>query len=255
VSREALAVLRRSCRILVHYTTDDPFGPRSRVAWATFRDAVPLYDLLVVSRTFNVNEAYAAGAANVIRVRMSYDEVAHTPPPMSPYEREMWHSRVLFCGSWMPERGPFLASLMDRGVPLTIRGDRWAKAPEHARLRPYIAGGPALGQDYAKAICGADVCLGLLSRANRDDHTQRSVEVPPLGTVLCAERTPEHQRMYREGVEAVFWSDAEECAEHCGELLEDPERRERIARAGQRKAQKADWSNERTLARILELLR
>lgn len=252
LNSQALADLRRACRLLIHYTTDDPFRPDWEARWATFRRSVPAYDLLVVSRPFNVAEAYAAGAANVLRVRMSYDEVAHSPPAMSPEDQDAWHSRVLFCGTWMPERGPLLASLIRRGVPLTIRGDRWKRAPEYSELRDHIAGGPVYARDYAKAICGAEVCLGLLSRANRDDHTHRSVEVPALGTVLCAERTPEHQTMYKENVEAVFWSDAEECAERSAQLLADPEERDRIARAGQLRARGADWSNERTLSRILE---
>ncbi len=183
---------------------------------------------------------------------MSADEVAHSPRPITKEDRDRWGSSVVFVGTWMPERGPFLARLIELGVPLAIFGDRWHKATEWPLLRKHWRG-PALfaDDDYAKAVQCAGVCLGLLSKGNRDLSTQRSFEIPHLGGVLCAERTPEHLNLYREDEEAVFWNGPEECAEKCRRLLGEPEWRELIAKNGRAKSIENRTMNEAIMANAI----
>jgi spore maturation protein CgeB len=76
------------------------------------------------------------------------------------------------------------------------------------------------GDDYAKVIQCAKVNLGSLSNGNRGLHTTRSLDIPALGGLLCAERTTEHREMYVEGKEALFWSSAQECAKVCCNIVE-----------------------------------
>jgi spore maturation protein CgeB len=251
VSRELVAELKSRCGRVVNYNLDDPTGARDGNFWRTFRRALPAYDLCVVVRDESATEFRARGAREVLQVYRGYDEVAHAPIAWSAADAEKWSAPVAFVGTWMPERGGFLAELARAGVPLAIYGNRWEKAPEWKALRPVWRGAGVLGTDYVKAIQGAQVSLGLVSRGNRDLHTQRSAEIPFLGGVLCAERTREHEAMYRDGVEAVFWRDAQECAEKCRWLLANPARRRDIADAGQRRARALGLGNETTLARIL----
>ena len=82
-------------------------------------------------------------------------------------------------------------------------------------------------------------------------HTQRSLEVPYLGGLLCAERTTEHLKLYCEGEEAVFWADADECAAVCLKLLADEPRRQEIARRGQARCIENGTLNEPIMAHIL----
>lgn len=252
VGRPLVSELTRHCGTVVNYHNDDPFGSRDSRKWRLYLDTVPLYDLAVVVRPCNVPEALAAGARDVLRVFMSADEVAHTPRELTLDDRARWASEVAFIGTWMPERGPFLARLVERGVPLSIYGDRWSKAEEWPVLRPHWRGrGIYDDDDYARVVQCADVCLGLLSKGNRDMSTTRSFEIPHLGGVLCAERTPEHLSLYREDVEAVFWNSAEECAEKCGQLIRDSAFRKRIARAGRQRCIENRTLNEPVLRQIL----
>lgn len=244
--------LREVAPAIVNYNNDDPFGTRDRKRFALYREAVPRYDLLAVVREVNVEEAYAGGARNVLRVYMSADEVAHAPIPMTPRDQAQWAGDVVFVGTWMPERGPFFARLIELDVPLRIHGDRWNKAAEWPAIRRAWAGPAIYGADYVKAIQGAKMCLGLLSKGNRDQHTRRSAEVPYIGGVLCAERTPEHLAMYDEDKEAVFWSTPEECAEKCRWLLREPALRQRIARAGRARCIRNGLLNEQVNSQILK---
>jgi len=244
--------LRQHARRVVNYNIDDPTGPRDGPRFEAYRQAAPHYDLLVVVREENLPELERLGAQRVMRVFRSADEINHAPRRISALDQLAWASEVLFLGSWFPERGPFLLDLVARGVPLTIRGPNWHKAPEWDRLRAHWAGGAVGGDDYAKALQCARLNLGLLSRDNRDSHTTRSLEIPSLGGLLCAERTAEHQSMYREGAEALFWGDARECAEVCQAALADEGRRARIARAGHERFLRDGHRNERVMQRIVD---
>lgn len=244
--------LRRRGMKIVNYNVDDPFGRRDGRKWALYRQSVRHQDLTVVVRSENIAEARAVGARNVVRVFRSYDPVAHAPLELSDEERRRWAGDVVFVGSWMPERGPFLVRLIELGVPLSIWGDHWQKAPEYATLRPIIRGPAVYGEDYVKAIQCAKVALGLLSKGNRDLHTTRSAEVPFIGgAVLCAERTPEHGRLFEDGVDAMLWTTAEECSERCGLILSDESRRVRMAGHGRNRVIGWRLSNDEVMASVL----
>jgi spore maturation protein CgeB len=251
VTLKLILLLRKHAKKIINYNIDDPLGPRDGRRYNAYLESLTNYDLCVVMRSENVYEAKALGAKNVMRVYMTADEESHSPRLLNKVDDAQWASDILFLGTWMPERGPFLLDLINRGIPLTIRGSNWHKAPEWSQLRKYWKGGPISGDNYAKAIQSAKVNLGLLSKGNRDLHTTRSLEIPALGGLLCAERTSEHQNMYIEGQEALFWSDAEECAAMCQFALQDEARRQVIAKAGHQRVRNNGHYNETILSKIL----
>lgn len=254
LGRALLHRLRGLRSPIINYTIDNPFSSLHYRRFRRYRQALREVDLLAVVREKNVEDARAAGARRVVRVWMSADEVAHRSRRRSLDRHRAFESDVVFVGTWLPERGPFLAALVRQGVPLSIWGDRWQKAREWATLRSHWRG-PALSDDdsYAAAIQSAKVCLGLVSMRNDDLHTTRSMEIPALGGLLCAQRTPEHSALYEETQEAVFWSDADECAAACFALLRDQTRRESIAERGYLRAIQNNNFNEPTMAWLIGL--
>jgi spore maturation protein CgeB len=237
---------------VLNYNVDDPYGTRDANNWMQYRRAVRAYDLVVVVRKENVEEARSLGARKVLMVFRSADEIAHAPIQLSEKERAKWTTDVLFVGTAFPERGPFFAKLVSYGVPLSIYGHHWEKLKEWKTIRPYWKGLSLVEKyTYAAAIVAAKVNLGLLSKGNRDLHTQRSLEIPALGGLFCAERTEEHLALYEEDKEAVFWSSAEECAAKCRALLADEAWRRSVAENGRRRYLKNGWTNEKVAERIL----
>jgi spore maturation protein CgeB len=252
ISPDLVQDLKQHARFVINYNGDDPYGPRDGKKWRQYLHSVPFYDLVAVVRDCNIAEAYKAGARDVMRVYRSSDEVAHAPRKLSPSDLAKWGSEVAFIGTWMPERGPFLARLVERGVPLTIWGNRWSKAKEWPILRQHWRGpGLYMNEDYDMAVQCAKVCIGLLSKGNRDLCTGRSFEIPQLGGVLCAERTSEHLALYAEDVEAVFWNDSDECAEKCKRLLSDEIWRNQVAQKGQLRAIQNGTRNETVMNQII----
>lgn len=246
-------ILKTKADKIINYNTDDPFGGRDKLRHYGYLKAISLYDMIVVVRKVNISEAYKRGAKKVHFEFMAADEVDHKPLELSDEDRSRYSSDVLFIGSWFPERGPFLTELINKGVPLTIAGKNWHKAPQWNILKKHVVAPNGLwGADYVKTIQCARVCLGLLSEQNRDQHTTRSMEIPLLGSLFCGERTPEHESLYEDGVEAIFWDNAEQCAEKCLTLLKDQHLIDKIAENGQRKAAINANLNEAMISRVLE---
>ena len=244
--------LKKRVGKVINYNMDDPYTGRDLRKWRLYLESVSLYDLVIVLRDCNLPEALAAGARDVMRVTMSADEIAHSPRNLNEEERTRLASDVLFVGTWMPERGPFLAKLVELGVPLSIYGNRWSKANEWPVLSSCWRGpGMPNEEQYSKLLQSAKVCIGLLSKGNRDLSTLRSFEIPLLGGVLCAERTTEHLALYRENEEAVFWDTPEECAEKCKQLLANPAWREQLSRNGRKRCLENGSINQPILERIL----
>ncbi len=184
-------------------------------------------------------------------VREAADEVVHRPIELNAEDLRRFSCKVAFIGTWMPERGPFLMRLVERGVPLRIYGRRWNKAPEYTKLRPNIVLGNLEGADYVKAVSGASIAIGLLSKGNEDLHTTRSFEIPAIGTLFCAERTRDHLEMYKDGEEAIFFDSPDECADLCMSLLQQPDRIAKIAEAGRKRVLQNGDFNEKLLTRIV----
>jgi spore maturation protein CgeB len=259
---KSLKILRKlNCPVLL-YNVDDPTGKRDGRRFDSLIKAIPFYDLVAVVRKESEQECKALNAKQVLRVYRSYDEVQHKPFPSVTEIPENFRSEVAFIGTWMryEKRDEFLLELISQGVPVTIWGPRWQNSPFFSQLESHWRGpSPGVrdttlsGRDYVAAIQGAKICIGLLSKGNRDLHTQRSLEVPFCGGLLCAERTSEHKEMYKEGQEAVFWSDAAECARVCKQLLNDATLRENVRTGGMRRVRSLKTGNEDVANEIITM--
>lgn len=250
---DSLEVLKKLSCPVVLYNNDDPTGGRDGRRFDSLIASLKYYDLCAVMREMNVAEFRDRGAKKVIRVFMSYDEEVHKPFSDINEIPANFRSDVAFIGTWMryERRDEFLLTLIQQGINVSIWGDRWEKSPHFETLKSHWRGPALRGRDYVAAMQGAKICLGLLSKGNRDLHTQRTLETPFAGGVFCAERTSEHMQLYKEGVEAVFWSDANECAKVCKQLLADDSLREGIRSAGMRRVRANHVGNEDACKTIL----
>jgi spore maturation protein CgeB len=254
VGKPLATALKKHSHYILNHNLDNPFTGRDGSRWRLFHQALPCYDLLATPRVSTCNSAKAAGAARPIVFPFTADEVVHRPVPLSEADQATFRSDVAFIGTWMPERGPFLQRIVERGVPLRIFGPRWNKAPEYRTLLPLVTCRSLNDSDYVKAVAGAKIAIGLLSIGNEDLHTTRSLEIPAIGSLLCAWRTSDHDEMYVDGEEAVFFSTPDECADACLALLADENKLRSISAAGHARNLRNNWFNERLCANVLGAL-
>lgn len=231
--RSAIQVLKNCGVPIVLFNHDDPTGPRDYRRFYSLRHALPFYDLVTAVRSESVRELSKFCSGKILKIWRTYDEVAHSGEDLIEIPLK-FRSEVCFIGTWIrnEHRDEFLLNLINHGIPIAIWGSRWNLSPNWAKLKGSWRGGALSGEDYVYAIRGSKVCLGLLSKGNRDLHTTRSMEIPYAGGVLCAERTSEHLELYKENVEAVFWGDLSECVKKCNKLIDDENFRESIRNAG-----------------------
>ncbi len=250
VGRAALERLRSLGVPIVNYANDNPFGPESYRRFTQYRQALDLYDLVIVVFSDVVPLVRAAGAKRVIRRHISADEIAHLAYGNTSMQKV--HD-VSFIGTWHPDgRGDLIAGILSEGVPLSLWGNRWDRDPNWEKIKQAWRGPGMYGeQAYARLLGESRICLGLVNHLAGNQHTDRSIEIPAIGSLLCAKRTVEHEEMYNDGVEAVFWQTPQECASLCSSLLNDEPKRATIAAAGRRRAIRNGYFNEHVLAGVL----
>ena len=239
----------------VLYQNDDPGSKRDFRRFDSLKRTMKYYDYAAVVREPNLREFADFGVKNVIRVYMSYDEEVHKPLRHRQIPT-IFRSEIVFVGTWIRGEGrdKFLLDLIRAGLNISIWGSRWEKSPLWEDLKIAYKGGSLSGPDYVAAIQGADIAIGFLSHCNRDLHTRRSLEIPFIGGLLCAERTIEHERMYEEGIEAVFWRDSNECIEICKRLLSNKNLIKDIKYAGMKKVRAGAYGNQDICAKIINFI-
>lgn len=226
----------------VSYNNDDPFGAKAHGKvpchhhwlWHWYHKCLPWFDRNFFYRAINCREAKGHGAKHADLLLPYFLPWQDRPMTLSAADHARFGTEVVFAGHYEGDgRARAIRCLIQAGFTVRIwSGEGWGSAlPDlyYDRMGPVL---PALGEDYAKALCGAKVCLAFLSKLNRDTWTRRCFEIPACGRVLLAERTEDLMRLFKEGEEACFFSTPEELVQKTGWLLANPAIRERIARGG-----------------------
>lgn len=249
--RDCLRYLREYKKKIILYNVDDPTGYRDGNRFNSLLQSIPFYDLCVVRREINEIEYKCYGAIRTLRMWLSFDELVHQN---SEYSRTDLLN-ISFIGTFIPgeNRDQFIYKMICSGLSLEIWGGRWDRSPLYRNMK-FKCHGPAVGSKYTDVIQNSAISLGFLSYSNRDIHTRRSLEIPASGGLLCAERTSEHQLLFEEGREAVYWSSNSECIEVCKYLIKNPDYRETIRKAGMKKVREIGVGNEDVCRQILSLM-
>jgi spore maturation protein CgeB len=214
---------------VVNYATDDPFNDRNADGW--LRAAIPEYDVYACTKRAIITDVRAAGCDRTPFVKFAYNPDLHFPEQAaSRLETDAFESDVAFVGTADPDRLPYLDALLSiGGLRLALYGAYWNRHPERFRR---LAKGEANGRDYRLALSGTKIALGLLRAANRDGHTMRTFEIPACGAFLCAQRTEEHEEIFNDGAQAVFFNDPDDLKTKVVRYLSDDVGRRLISQSG-----------------------
>jgi len=238
--------------MIICYQDDNPFNgcKKHRPRWGKFIDNIPLYDLHLVKRPSDVFSFREAGAKRVEIFTTGYfqnhfqlNKLSESGPPI--------RHDVSFLGTAIDGRGALMARLLrTEGLDVHIYGARWNRTLIYYLKRHHFHG--FLPEKRRLALFnGSRINLGFVSTSNHDEYTGRSFEIPASGGFLLAMRTPTHSSLFCEGVEAEFFSSAEECADKIKFYLKNEEARQRIARSGYERCIRSDY---RLVSRMRECL-
>ena len=239
--------------VRVSYSPDDMLNPDNQTNY--YLKSVPLYDLHVTTKSYNVGELKWLGAKEVLFVGNAYSPEAHRPIQLNESERGFWGGQVGFVGSFEKERAESILYLARKSIRIKVWGNwprSWVQRLSDAGVD--ITGRSLVGDEYAKAISAFDINLNFLRKVNRDLQTTRSIEIPACGGFMLAERTLEHLDLFKEGEEADYFSSDEELAEKIVFYVEHPERRKRIALAGKQLCLTRGYRNQDRLQTVLSFI-
>lgn len=236
---------------MVSSSPDDMMNPANQSR--AYLEGIPLYDLHVTTKSYNVAELRQAGARDVVFVDNAYDPSTHRPLKLSLADRTEFGAEVGFVGDFEKERAEMMLGLASAGLAVTVRGPGWSRL---RGVNPNLTLHDVWldDLDYPKSLNATRINLGFLRKANRDLQTTRSVEIPACRAFLLAERTDEHLGLFTEGVEAEFFDGPEELLAKCRHYLAHDDERRRIAEAGFARCLRGGYDNKGRLRRVLDHL-
>jgi spore maturation protein CgeB len=252
---------------IVTYNNDDPYGGsqggavrwRQVFKWHWYNKSHAVADLSLVYRPVNLGEVRAGGARRAAVMPPYFIPDKDRSVVLRDADVERFGCDVVFVGHYEPDgRERYLKALVDAGLHVRLFGGRyWTPAVLGETAAYFGTVHEAHGDDYAKALCGARMCLCFLSRLNRDTYTRRCFEIPASGSLLLSERTADLQWFFREDEEAVFFSSVDELVMKARWLKAHPDDARRIAAAGMRRVHADGHSvNDRArgfIARVREI--
>ena len=218
---------------LTNYSLDDWFSLNPKAVSSLMRECIPLWDLMVTTKRYNVPELQTAGARRAVFVRCGYDPLVHHPVRPTPKEHRRWQSDLLFVGTFERDRAEQLQYLCERVSPrLRVHGGSWPVKRLQEPLRTCVTGTELVGREKLLAFGCTKIGLAFLRKVNRDTYTDRSFEIPACGAFMLAERSAEHALLYQEDKEIACFASPDELADKVRYYLTHEDERQQIAEAG-----------------------
>jgi spore maturation protein CgeB len=234
---------------IVYYSEDDIYVPNNRPVY--LRQSLSLFDVVFTTKPRNLKELPTLGARKVFCVFQAYDRNVHRPIHVTVEERQIWGAEVSFVGMFERDRAETILFLAQQGIKVRVWGFNW-QSWQHKHPNLLVEGKPVLNENFVKVINSTQINLNFLRKANRDQHTSRSLEIPACQGFMLAERTEEHLQLFEEGKEAEFFNCPDELLEKVKYYLAHEEERKRIAKAGFKRCLEGGYSHHERLKVMLE---
>ncbi len=232
----------------IHYTPDAQLlSQRSR----HFVSCLPIYDVLVTTKEWEIEFYKKAGARNILLTYQGHDDRFY-PRIIPESEFSLYASDVCFVGHTQKHYADRLMSISGLGISLRVWGDAWPNYIKNkAWAKSLIVDKGLWGESYPKALSCAKIGLGLLGKHIPETSTTRTFEIPAMGTFLLAERTQIHQVLFDEGKEAEYFSSDEEMLDKIRYYLVHDSEREKIALAGRIRCERSGYSSSELLRKVI----
>lgn len=201
---------------------DNPFGSRSyeSLFWKRFIEAIPLYDLHLVKRQVDKVNFSKCGAYNTEFFYSGYDEKEF-------YQPTHLTDKIFdfsFVGTNFENRSNFLFSLALKlnSRNFLISGQRWNRSFIKLAMPKHVSSGIIEDNELRDLIQKSHASLGLFSLSNGDEFSGRAFQIAASGGVLVAPRSKMHEFFFKDGKEAFFYNDLQECSNIITKLIKNP---------------------------------
>ena len=222
---ETLEAIRASGVRLLNWGTDDSWKYRE-----FSRFVAPAFDLWATTSRAAWQAARADGHANFVLTQWAADAHALAEPLQALQCRHA----VSFVGSAYGNRPRWVQALRDRGIEVACFGHGWPAGPVAAEAIPHILRESVVSLNFGDSGLRLQ---GLALRHNRQLKA-RVFEVTGAGGCLMTEPADELADCFEPGREVEVFRQPDELAAKLRHLLDHPDARDAMARAGQARARR-----------------
>lgn len=220
---ETLALIREgSSAILVNWATDDSWKYEQHS-----RFIAPAFDLYVTTYQDALTKAVGAGASNFYLSQWAVSGLSL----QEPLPARDCRYQVSFVGTCYGNRRRWIAELAKLGVKVECFGFGWPKGPVSRSAVSDIIRNSVISLNFGDSGIQWKNCLPMKSRQIK----ARLFEIAGMGGCLMTEPAIGLENCFQLGDELVTFNSADELARKLTFYLNQPEERDRIARAGQRR--------------------
>ncbi len=215
---------------------------------------IPHYDLHVTQRDKNILDYNARGARDVIKIQTAYEPTLHFAPPegWSDADRDRDAPSSGPPTTTVPQSSPGFGATAASPSTSQATPERGNAPSNPTSSKPSFRDGELYRDDYRNAIWRSRINLSFLTHSNQDEFVHKSFEIAGCGGFLLAERSEGHLQRFQEDEEAVFFSTFDELVAKIRRYLPDEAARRRIAKAGNLRAARDGYHNDRQVQLILE---
>ncbi|MDI9569825.1 MAG: glycosyltransferase [Pseudomonadota bacterium] len=234
ISPQSVDTLKRGGMKTVLWTIDAPrtFQPLLRAA--------PHYDHIFCQGTEALELFNQADIHNARWLPMACDPELHRPTPLSPADRSLYESDIVFVGSHYPERAELftpLAALPSRSF--SIWGPGWEVLPASSPLKNHIKGAHTRPEEWLKIYSAARIVLSShyrdpLERFPVYQASPRVFEILACGAFQLCDDQRDMFALFQDAHDLVIFTNAEDMVAKVKYYLEHPEERNAIAAQGRK---------------------
>ncbi len=212
---------------IISLSEDDMCKKHNLSLWYLF--GLKFYDVVFTTKRHNFECLTRFGAKKVFRFYDSFDDTLHKIYKDGNLKRYKYI--VSHIGAYEKDRSEYLFFLAKSGIKVNVWGNDWDKCSfNHDNL--YIHKKFLYGEKYPKTIYKTKININFLRKINDDVITSRSLEIPASGGFMLSERTEAQKKIFKEKVEADYFSSKEELLNKVKFYLNNENTRKKIEKKG-----------------------
>jgi spore maturation protein CgeB len=237
----------------VSYMPDDPFGPRADKVWRHFELALAHYWGHIVTRDVTRRDFLERGATRVVSIPFAFEPSLHFPPSavaLTPPK----NFDVSFVGSPYDDRAEWIIKMRNElpTISFGLFGPGWERYADRLRTGGVTCRPSVWNDQYREVIWRSKLSISFVTRSNRDELSHKAIEIAASGTAALVEPSPVHDRVFRDGESAYFFTNPDRLAEVIRAALARGDEYRKIGIDGARRVRMAALANDDVLSHALQ---
>jgi spore maturation protein CgeB len=230
-----LKSIKKAGSLIFGYNNDDPFSKKYPFYfWRYFLNSIFLYDHIFSYRYKNIIDYKKIGYNNTSLLRSYY--IRKNNYFINNLSSNKYKCDCLFIGHFENDgRDKYIKILIDAGINFKLFGPEWQNSKYYKYFIEKFGPITSLKDDYNLAVNSTNIALVFLSSLNNDTYTRRVFEIVAARRFMLATYTSDLDSLFKENEEAVYFRSKEDLLEKIKFYLANPDDRERVALAGQRR--------------------